>query len=202
MKIGVLASTRGTDLQAIIDEIEAGSLDAEISCVISNKESAGALDKARAHSIDAIFIDPDDKSREEFDEEIAAELGKRGVELVLLIGYMRILSPSFVRKYENRIMNAHPSLLPAFAGGMDTNVHREVLESGVKETGCTIHFVTEDVDSGPIILQKKVLVEKNDTEETLKAKVQEQEKIAFIEAINLFKDGKLKIEGSTVTILK
>ena len=199
IKLGVLASTRGTDLQAIIDEIEAGHLDAEVSCVISNKD-CGALEKARNHGIDTIFIDTKDKEREAFDREVAEELDKRGVELILLIGYMRFLSPWFVHKYENKVMNVHPSLLPAFAGGMDLNVHKAVLEQGAKVTGCTVHFIDEGADTGPIIIQKQIPVEENDTEETLKEKVQALEKEAFIEAINLFKDGKLRVDGRRVHI--
>jgi len=200
IKLGVLASTRGTDLQAIIDEIAAGRLDAEVSCVISNKEECGALEKARTHGIDDIFINSKDKEREDFDKEVAAELDKRGVELILLIGYMRFLSPWFVHKYENKVMNVHPSLLPAFAGGMDLDVHKAVLEQGAKVTGCTIHFIDEGADTGPIIIQKEIPVEENDTEETLKEKVQALEKEAFIEAINLFKDGRLSVEGRVVHI--
>ncbi len=193
LKLGVLASTKGTDLQAIIDAVRDGKLNAEICCVISNKEDAYALERARNHGIEAVFISPKGKTREEFDKEIAKELEKRGVRLVCLIGYMRIVSEWFVAKYRNRIMNVHPSLLPKFAGGMDTNVHEEVLKAGEKETGCTIHFVTEEVDSGPIIIQKKVPVLPNDTPDTLKERVQAAEKIAYVEAIQMFIDGKLKL---------
>ena len=201
LKIGVLASTRGTDLQGIIDAINSGKLkDVEIVCVIANKE-CGALEKAKNAGIEAILIPSKGKEREEFDREVAAELDKRGVDLILLIGYMRYLSPWFVHKYENKIMNVHPSLLPAFAGGMDLNVHKAVLDWGVKVTGCTIHFVDEGADTGPIIIQKTVPVEENDTEETLKQKVQALEKEAFIEAIELFRDGRLKVEGRRVRIL-
>lgn len=201
IKLGVLASTRGTDLQAIIDEIKAGRLDAEISCVISNVEDCGALEKARKHNIDAVFIDAKDKEREDVDKAISAELDKRVVKLILLIGYMRFLSPWFVQKYENRIMNVHPSLLPAFAGGMDMNVHKTILEHGAKVTGCTIHFVDEGADTGPIIVQKAIPIAETDTEETLKKKVQGLEKEAFVEAINLFKDGRLKLEGRIIHVL-
>lgn len=190
LKIGVLASTRGTDLQAIIDEIETGRLDAEIACVISNKKDAYALDRARNHGIAAFFIEQKGKQREDFDREVAAELEKRGAELVCLIGYMRILSEWFVNKFRGRIMNVHPSLLPKFAGGMDINVHEQVIKAGEKESGCTIHFVTEEVDGGPVILQKKVPVLPNDTAETLKERVQAAEKIAYPEAIRLFMRGK------------
>ncbi|HDN83100.1 MAG TPA: phosphoribosylglycinamide formyltransferase [Candidatus Altiarchaeales archaeon] len=201
LKIGVLASTRGTDLQAIIDEIEQGKLDAEVSVVISDRPDAYALERARKHGIEAIFIDPKGKTREEFDREVMKILDEKQVDVVALIGYMRILSKEFVRKYKNRIMNVHPSLLPAFAGGMDKNVHKAVLDYGVKVTGCTIHFVDETVDGGPIILQAAVPVEEDDTVDTLKEKVQALEKKLYPEALRLFHEGRLKIEGRRVRIL-
>ncbi len=200
LKIGVLASTRGTDLQAIIDAINSGKLNAEIACVISNKQDAYALERARNHGIETIFIDSKGKSREDYDKEIAKELEKRKVELVCLIGYMRIVSDFLVNKYRNKIMNVHPSLLPAFAGGMDLNVHKEVLKAGVKETGCTIHFVDESVDAGPIILQKKVPVLPNDNPDTLKERVQAAEKVAYVEAIKLFIKNRLKVKAGKVLI--
>ena len=130
------------------------------------------------------------------------ELEKRApIDLILLIGYMRILSNEFVRRYRWRIMNIHPSLLPAFAGGMDLDVHRAVLDYGVKVTGCTLHFVDEGVDTGPIILQKPVKVDEDDTPETLKSKVQKAEQEIILEAIKLFKQGRLRVEGRRVRIL-
>lgn len=202
INIAVLGSTRGTDLQAIIDEIEAGKLNAKIAVVISNKEDAYILERARKHNIKAIFLDPNGKTREEYDREIIKILESENVDLVLLIGYMRILSKEFVQRYKNRIMNIHPSLLPAFGGGMDKDVHKAVLESGVKVTGCTLHFVDEGVDTGPIILQKPVMIEEGDTIESLKAKVQKAEQEIILKAIRLFMDGKLKVEGKIVHILK
>jgi formyltetrahydrofolate-dependent phosphoribosylglycinamide formyltransferase len=202
MNVAVLGSTRGTDLQAIIDAIGRGELDANIAVVISNKEDAFILERAKKHGIPAVFIPLKGKTREEFDEEVAKELEKRGVELVLLIGYMRYLSKPFVEKYRNRIMNVHPALLPAFAGGMDKSVHRAVLDAGVKVTGCTIHFVDEGADSGPIILQEAVPVLEGDDEDSLKARVQEAEGHAFIRAIRLFQGGKLRVEGNRVRILE
>ena len=201
LKIGVLASTRGTDLQAIIDEIEQGKLNAEVSVVISNKEDAYALERARKHGIDAVFIDPKGKTREEFDREVMKMLDKKGVDVIALIGYMRLLSPEFVNKYRNRIMNVHPSLLPAFAGGMDKNVHKTVLEHGVKVTGCTIHFVDEGADTGPIILQEAVKIDENETVDSLKEKVQSAEKRLYPEALRLFHEGRLRVEGRRVRIL-
>jgi len=200
LKLGVLASTRGTDLQAIIDAIESGGLDAEIAIVISNKKDAYALERARKHGIEELFIDPSGKTREEFDRVVSRELDARGVELIALIGYMRYLSRWFVNKYKNKIMNVHPSLLPAFAGGMDLNVHKAVLDRGCKVSGCTIHFVDEGADTGPIIIQKPASIEENETVDTLRDKVQELEKQAFVEAIQLFGEGKLKVEGRIVRI--
>jgi len=210
MNIGVLASTKGTDLQAVIDAIQAKQLNAKISVVISNKEDAYALERARKHDIEAVFIDAkaediisiDDKEkrREAFDKKIAAEFDKHNVDLILLIGYMRILSGWFVNKWKDKIMNIHPSLLPAFASGMDKDVHEEVLKAGVKETGCTLHFVTEEVDAGPIIMQKKVDVAKNETIESLKAKVQKVEREIIVKALKLYEQGKIKVENGKVVI--
>lgn len=199
MNIGVLASTNGTDLQAIIDEVEAGRLCAKICVVISNKKNAYALQRAKNHRIETVFVSPKGKKRKEYDREVAEVLKKHSVDLVLLIGYMRILSPNFVKMYENRIMNVHPSLLPVFPG-MDREVHREVLEHGVKITGCTIHFVDEGTDTGPIILQVPVPILENDNIETLRDRVQKAEKIAFPKAIKLFMEGKLKVSGRRVEI--
>ncbi len=201
LRIGVLASTRGTDLQAIIDEIEAGRLDAEVSIVVSNKEDAYALERARKHGIKAVYLDSRGKTREEFDRDVMELLEKEGVEVIALIGYMRLLSREFVQKYMNRIMNVHPSLLPAFAGGMDENVHKTILEHGAKVSGCTIHFVDEGADTGPIILQEAVPVEEDETVDSLKEKVQAAEKKLFPEALRLFHQGRLKVEGRRVRIL-
>ena len=199
--IGVLASTRGTDLQAVIDEIESGKLDAEIACVISNKQDAYALERAREHKIEAIYIDQKNKTREQFDEEVIKELERRNVELILLIGYMRYLSKPFIEKYRNRIMNIHPSLLPAFAGGMDKSVHETILEHGCKVTGCTLHFVDEGADTGPIIQQKAVEITEDDTVESLKEKVQKAEQEIILKSVRLFQEGRLKVEGRKVKIL-
>ena len=200
IKLGVLASTRGTDMQAVIDEIEAGRLDAEISVVISNKEDAPALGRARKHGIEAVFVDGKGRSREEFDKEAMGILKGKGVDLVLLIGYMRILSDEFVEEYKNKIMNVHPSLLPAFGGGMDTDVHQAILDYGVKVTGCTIHFVDENVDGGPIVVQKVVEIAEDETVDSLKDKVQAAEKEGFVEAIRLFQEGRLKVDGRRVRV--
>ena len=200
MNIGVLGSTRGTDLQCVIDAIESKQLSSKISVVISNKEDAYILERAKKHNIEAVFIDSKGKEREEFDREVNSTLERYNVDLILSIGYMRILSPWFVNKWKNKIMNIHPSLLPAFAGGMDKEVHAKVLKSGVKETGCTLHFVAEDVDAGPIIMQKKVEIDKNETVDSLKEKVQKTEQEVIVKALKLYEGGKVKIEGGKVKI--
>ncbi len=185
IRLGVLGSTKGTDVQAILVAISNGLLDAEVSLVISNREKAYILERAKNHNVPAVFISHKGKSREEFDAEMTTFLKEYYVDLVLLIGFMRILSPEFCQEWQDRLLNVHPSLLPKYAGGMDMDVHAEVLKNGDNETGCTIHFVTEDVDEGPILIQKKCIVEPGDTVETLKAKVQALEGEAFIEAIKL-----------------
>ncbi|MEM2598417.1 MAG: phosphoribosylglycinamide formyltransferase [Thermoproteota archaeon] len=201
LRIGILASTRGTDMEAILKAIRDKKLNAEIVCVISNRKDAYALERARRNGIEAIFMDPKGKDPAEYDMEVAAELERRRVDLVLLIGYNRILSPPFVKKFRNRIMNIHPSLLPAFPG-WDLNVHRAVLESGVKITGCTLHFVEEKMDAGPIILQKAVEVRDDDNEETLKKRVQEAEGEVLVEGIRLFQEGRIIVEHGKVKILR
>lgn len=178
LRLAVLGSTRGTDMQAIIDATHDGRLNASIDIVISNKPEAYILERARNHHIEAAIL-----MRE---EDMLAVLKEKSIDLVLLIGYMRLLSPAFVHAWRNKIMNVHPSLLPAFAGGMDLSVHQAVINSGVKETGCTIHFVDEGADTGPIIVQKKCSVEPHDTADTLKERVQKLEGEAFVEAIQKF----------------
>ena len=185
IKLAVLGSTNGTDLRAIMAAISKGELEAEVSVVISNRKSAYILERARNYDVPAIFISHKEKAREEFDAEMTTVLNRHGVDLVLLIGFMRILSSEFCRVWQNKLLNVHPSLLPKYAGGMDTNVHEEVLKNGETETGCTIHFVTDEVDGGPILIQKKCSVDSNDTAELLKTKVQKLEGEAFIEAIQL-----------------
>jgi len=185
IRLGVLGSTNGTDLQAILDAVSAGKLDADVAVVISNRTGAYILERAEINNVSAFFISHKGKKREEFDGEITAVLKKHSVDLVLLIGFMRILSPEFCRVWQDRILNVHPSLLPKYAGGMDINVHEEVLKNKDTETGCTIHFVNEVVDAGPILIQKKCNVDPDDTADSLKTKVQTLEGEAFIEAIKL-----------------
>ena len=186
IKLGVLGSTKGTDLQAIIDAVDSCKLYATIEIVISNIPDAYILERAENNGIPHHCLSHFNKSREEFDNDISGLLKKFNVDLVLLIGFMRILSSKFCNEWKGRILNVHPSLLPKHAGGMDINVHEEVLKNGEKETGCTIHFVTNTVDGGPILIQKRCTVSKNETLQSLKSKVQKLEGQAFIEAINTF----------------
>ena len=185
IKLGVIGSTNGTDLQAVLDAIAYGELVAKVSVVISNNEKAHILDRAKNHDIPAVFIPHRGKTREEFDNEMTAVLKNNQIDLILLIGFMRILSSEFCLEWQDRLLNVHPSLLPKYGGRVDTSVHEEVLKNGDAVTGCTIHFVTEDVDGGPILIQKKCDVVQNDTIDSLKTKVQALEGRAFIEAIQL-----------------
>ena len=188
IKLGVIGSTNGTDLQAVLDAVGSGELNAEVSVVLSNQKNAYILERAENHNVPAVFVSHKGKTREEFDAEMTGVLKEYGVDLVLLVGFMRILSAGFCREWQNKLLNVHPSLLPKYAGGMDTNVHKEVLKNGDTQTGCTIHFVTDEVDGGPILVQKKCNVESDDTAEMLKTKVQQLEGEAFIEAIQLIQN--------------
>jgi phosphoribosylglycinamide formyltransferase-1 len=174
-------------LQGVLDAIRAHTLSAEIAIVISEKPTASILDRARLYKVPTQFVDPTGLAREDFDARVSAELHKANVELVLLIGYMRIVSRSFVDEWRGRLLNVHPSLLPAFAGLMNRKVHEAVLAAGVSETGCTIHQVTEEVDAGPIVLQKRCPVLRGDTVDTLKERVQALEQHAFVEVLRQWK---------------
>ena len=182
--LGVLGSTNGTDLQVILESVKAKKINAIVNVVISNKKNAYILKRGQNHGLPSIFINHNDKKRESFDSELTSTLEKYNVELILLIGFMRILSSTFCKRWRHKIINVHPSLLPKYSGGMDMNIHEQVIKNGDKESGCTIHFVTEELDKGPILIQKKCKVNTNETPETLKVKVQRLEGIAFIEAIN------------------
>lgn len=202
LNIAVLGSTKGTDLQAVIDDIESKKLAAKISFVLSNKKDSYILERAKKHNLNAIFLDPKAKTTVEYDDEITKLLESNKVDLILLIGYMKLMSHGFVDQWRNKVMNIHPSLLPAFAGGMDKNVHKAVLERGCKITGASLIFIDEGADTGPIILQKAVNVEGNDTIDSLKEKVQEAEQDILLNGIKLFAEGKLKVESKKVAILK
>ncbi len=198
-RIAVLASGNGTDLQAIIDELKAGTMPGiELALVVSNREKSFALGRARNQGYTAVFVSPKGKSPENYDQELVALLQQAQVDLVVLAGFMRILTPVFIKAFPQRIVNIHPSLLPKFGGkGMyGDHVHQAVLDAGKKETGCTFHFVTEDVDSGPIILQKKVPIVSGETVETLRAKVQALEKQWYPEVVRRLakKEGGKKLD--------
>ena len=197
-KLGVLCSGRGTDLQSIMDAIGRGEVQAEIVVVLADKPDAFALERAEKAGIRAVCINRREyDGREPFEQALIDELEKAGVTLVVLAGFMQILTPLFVRRFAGRIMNIHPALLPSFPGA---HAHRDVLAYGVKVSGCTVHFVDEGTDSGPIILQAAVPVLDDDTEETLGARVLEQEHIIYPKAIQLYCEGKLTVEGRHVRI--
>ncbi|MCD6452178.1 MAG: phosphoribosylglycinamide formyltransferase [Acidobacteria bacterium] len=196
VKVGILISGRGSNMESIVRKAKADEIPAEVVVVISNKPEAPGIRKAEAFGIPVAVIDHKKfSSREDFERALVSELKSRGVELVCLAGFMRILSPTFIREFPGRIMNIHPSLLPAFPG---LNVHNRVLESGAKFSGCTVHFVTEDVDAGPIIIQAVVPVLDDDTEETLAARVLVEEHKIYPEAIRLFAEGRLEVRGKRV----
>jgi phosphoribosylglycinamide formyltransferase-1 len=183
LKVGVLGSTRGTALQGVLEAVAAGTLDVEIAVVLTDREGAPILERARGFGVPTLFLSPAGLKRAEYDVLVTEALEKAGVELVLMIGYMRIVSAAFVERWRGRLLNVHPSLLPAFGGLMNKSVHEAVLAAGVAETGCTIHQVTEVVDGGPIVLQKRCAVLPGDTAETLKERVQALEQAAFVEVL-------------------
>ncbi len=202
LKIAVLGSTKGTDLDAVCNAIQTGELDAEIAVVISDRKNAYILERAKKQGIPAFFINPQNfRGREDYDRDIIEKLNREQIGLVLLIGYMRILSSYFIEQFRNRIINIHPSLLPAFAGGMDLDVHKLVIEKGIKVSGCTLHFVDEGTDTGPIILQQSVEVNKNDTPQSLKEKVQKAEQEVIVKGIKLFQNGRLEVKSGKVEII-
>ncbi len=197
LKVAVLASGRGTDLQSVIDGIEAGKLDAQIVLAGSDVENAMALERARKHGLPAVFFNPQGKTKEDYYGGIARELKNRGAELVVLAGFMRVIPPAFVKEFEDRVMNIHPALLPSFPG---LRAQKQALDYGAKVSGCTVHFVTPAVDAGPVILQKAVEVREGDSEETLSGRILEQEHRLLPKAIQLYAEGRLKIEGRVVKI--
>ena len=199
-KAGVLVSGRGSNLQAVLDRIADGYLPLEIGVVISDKADAYALERAANAGIKTVVVARKEcASKEEFEDRIHAALVEAGCELVVLAGFMRILSGNFVSKWHNKIINIHPALLPSFPG---LDGQGQALEYGVKFAGCTVHFVDEGTDSGPIILQKVVPVLDDDTHDTLAARILEQEHIAMPEALKLWAENKLVIEGRKVRVLK
>jgi|RhiMetStandDraft_4_1073278.scaffolds.fasta_scaffold06701_6 phosphoribosylglycinamide formyltransferase 1 len=202
LRVAVLASGRGSNLQAIIDAIEAGQVQAQIVAVISNKKDAVALDRARKHGLPELFVDPkpfagQPDSREAYDRVLLEVLQQQHVELVLLAGYMKIVTAVLVNAFANRMMNIHPSLLPSFPG---LEVQKKAIDWGCKLAGCTVHFVTEGVDEGPIIVQAAVPVLDSDTSEALAARILEQEHKIYPQAVQLFAEGRLKVNGRQVQI--
>jgi phosphoribosylglycinamide formyltransferase-1 len=182
-KLGILLSGRGSNFEAIADSVAAGRIsNADIAIVISNRPEAPGIESARRRGLYAVVIPSKGKAREQHDAEMIEALEERQVDLVCLAGYMRLLSPAFIRAFPQRILNIHPSLLPAFPG---LEAQRQALAYGVKVTGCTVHLVDENLDHGPILLQKTVPVLDGDTEETLSARILEQEHIAYSEAIQM-----------------
>lgn len=199
VKIAVLVSGRGSNLQAIINSIETGHIkNAAVNLVISNKADAYALERARNHGIGAVFLDPGGYDKTGYDRAILDVLRQHDIDLLLLAGYFRLLGNEIIEAYRYRVMNIHPSLLPAFKG---LHAQKQAFEYGVKVAGCTVHFVDEGLDSGPIILQHCVPVLQEDTEEMLTARILEQEHIIYPEAVRLFVEDKLKIEGRNVILL-
>jgi phosphoribosylglycinamide formyltransferase-1 len=200
IRIGILVSGRGSNLQAIIDNIEHGQLTAEIAVVISDQTDAYSLDRARKHNIPAVHISAKGYKgkRDAYDGLLVQELQKRGVELVCLAGFMRIITPVLIAAFPQRILNIHPSLLPAFPG---LHVQKKALDHGVKFSGCTVHFVDQGMDTGPIIIQAVVPILDNDTEDSLSARILRQEHMIYSRAIQLFAEGRLQIEGRRVSVV-
>ncbi len=198
--MGVLCSGRGTNLQSILAAVDSGQIPAPVGVVLTDKPDAKALERAEKAGIPHFCVNRKQYAdKQAFEEALVEKLREHGVTLVILAGFMRILSPYFVHEFPGRILNIHPSLLPSFGGA---HAHRDVLAYGVKVSGCTIHFVDEGMDSGPIILQTAVPVLDSDDEDTLAARVLEQEHKLYPRAIELFLNGKLKIEGRKVRILE
>jgi phosphoribosylglycinamide formyltransferase-1 len=198
LKIGVLVSGNGSNLQSIIDCIEAGTLPARIACVISNNAGAYALERARRHGIPTLYLDHRLFSgRSAYDAALLEALREHGVELVVLAGFMRIITPVLIDAFPNAIMNIHPALLPSFPG---LHAQKQALDYGVKVSGCTVHFVDAGTDTGPVIIQSAVPVFDTDTEETLSSRIQVEEHRSYPEAIRLYASNRLTIEGRKVII--
>lgn len=203
VKIGVLISGGGTNLQAIIDEIQSGNINGEIKLVISNKKDAFGLERARNSQIEAMFINPKDFiDNESYNNAIINEMKKHEVELIVLAGYLKVLSKSFIDEFKDRIINIHPSLIPSFCGKnfYGLKVHEEAIKYGVKYSGATVHLVDEGTDTGPIIIQEIVKVEEDDTAESLQKKILQIEHKILVEAIKLFCEGRITIKERIVKI--
>jgi phosphoribosylglycinamide formyltransferase-1 len=198
-RIAVLLSGRGSNFRALLAAVREGRIDAGIVLVLSNKADAPGLASAREAGLETLFLDPKHfPSKEDYDAEIVRELDARQVDLVCLAGYMKILTPVFCRAFKNRILNIHPALLPAFPG---LHVQQRAVDWGVRYSGCTVHFVAEEVDMGPIVLQAVVPVLQDDTEETLSARILVEEHRIYPEAVRLYFEGRIEIRGRRVFIL-
>ncbi|MDQ3798848.1 MAG: phosphoribosylglycinamide formyltransferase [Acidobacteriota bacterium] len=196
MKIGILISGRGSNMVAIVEAVQSGRIpNSDVAVVLSDKKGAEGLRRAEERGIETLVIQRKGRSREEHDAEIVGELKRRNVELVCLAGYMRLLSRDFVRAFPDKIINIHPSLLPAFPG---LNAQRQAIEYGVKVSGCTVHFVDDDLDHGAIILQKTVEVKDEDTAESLSARILEHEHTLYVEAVKLIAEDGIEIRGRRV----
>ena len=196
-KLAVLVSGRGSNLQAIIDSIDREELDAHLSIVISNTKDTMALKRAEKHGIKTIFIDPSTYlNSKEYDKALVLKLKEFSIDLICLAGYMRILGEEVIQTFEKKIINMHPSLLPAFSG---LNAQKQAINYGVKFSGCTVHFVDSGVDSGPIILQTVVPVYDNDDEKSLSKRILEQEHYLYPKAIKMIQEKKIRLNGRTVT---
>ncbi len=198
LRIGVLASGRGSNFEALVEAVETGRVPAMIAALVTDRATAGVLEIARGHGVETLFVDPRQyPSREAHEKAVIAALDEHGVRLVCLAGYMRILGATFVRHFEGRLLNIHPSLLPAFPG---LHAQRQALEHGVKVAGATVHFVDEGTDTGPIVLQAAVPVLPGDTEETLSRRILAEEHRIYPEAVRLFAQGRLAADGRRVHI--
>jgi phosphoribosylglycinamide formyltransferase-1 len=197
-RVAVLLSGRGSNFRAVARGVFSGSIPAEIAAVLSDRADAAGLRRAAQLGLDARFVSPKGRSREDFDAEMVSILREKAVDLVCLAGYMRILSGAFVRSFPMKILNIHPSLLPAFRG---LHAQRQALKAGVKIAGATVHFVTESLDDGPIVLQAAVPVKEGDDEESLSRRILRKEHRIYPEAVRLFCQGRLRVEGSRVKIL-
>ena len=196
INIGILASGRGSNLQAILDAIEKGEIKAKVRIVLSDKKDAPARSRAQQAGILGTFLDPKNfGSREAYDEKIVNLMKENHVELIILAGYMRIITPQLIKAYKNRIMNVHPSLLPSFPG---LRAQKKTLQWGTKISGCTVHFVEETVDQGPIIIQAAVSVKADDTEASLASRILEQEHRILPQAIQYYAEGRLRVVGRCV----
>ncbi len=204
LSLGILISGRGSNMLAILDAIQDGTLDATVKVVVSNRAKAGGLERAKERGVQTVFLDPkafsqESNPREAYDVAVGKLLREHDVECIALAGYMRIVTPALIRMFPSKILNIHPSLLPAFPG---LDAQRQALEWGGKVSGCSVHFVTEGVDEGPIICQTPVPIHEEDTVETLSARILEQEHQAYPQALQLMAQGRLKTEGRRVYILQ